>query len=352
MTTIHLTSDDLARTRVDPTFGPYAEAMFSLGVIADQRNGILFGGWRQQLGTLKADAVEPLRRLIGGSPPRLDLFTLIGKVGTEAESRDALLSIDGRDLRDEIHAAARCPTAFDGNGISTIPAWALDAATDRAARSTLVDQIDAYSGRAIRPHWDALRSYLTLEAAVRARDMARGGVEHLLNNSHPAMRWHGGVVEIDQNDGRGVHIQLQGRGLVLVPSVFCRRITVYISLTDGERSAVLFYPALRDMTDAYRLWAGLHPRSPKRALVALLGPTRAAALDAIGYGCTTSELADRLGVSPPTASYHVAVLREAKLICTRRLGSTTLHTITQLGTALLNGVPPASGSPRSGSVSS
>ncbi len=140
-----------------------------------------------------------------------------------------------------------------------------------------------------------------------------------------------------QGSGPLAELELNGRGSVLVPSVFCRRITVYISLADPDGPAVMFYPALHDLTDAYRLWAGRHLGSTQKALAALLGDTRAAALDVISTGCTTTELADRLGLSPATASYHVAVLRDAGMINSHRRGSTVLRTITRLGTALLNG---------------
>ncbi|RSS36605.1 helix-turn-helix transcriptional regulator, partial [Streptomyces sp. WAC08241] len=76
-----------------------------------------------------------------------------------------------------------------------------------------------------------------------------------------------------------------------------------------------------------------------RALSALVGQTRAAALRVLTDPSTNSELAARLGVSPGVASRHAAVLRETGLITTRRLGSSVLHTVTPLGTALLGGQP-------------
>jgi DNA-binding MarR family transcriptional regulator len=339
MTVIRFTADDLARTRVGASYGPYAEAMFSLGVMTDQRrHGVLFGGWHQQLASLAAGwAGGPLRQLIGGSPPRLDLFTLIGRVASDEECRNALLGVDRRHLSEEIHAAARCPTSSPRDGTSKIPAWAFHLPADRAVRSTFAERMGAYCATAIGPHWSHIRAHLAMETATRAHDLAHGGVRQLLSNAHPGMRWRGGALEIDHKDEHAAHLHLRGRGLVLVPSVFCRRITVYISLADRDVPAVMFYPALRDLTEAYRLWAHIYPGSTQKSLVALLGSTRATALDVISRGCTTSGLADRLAVSPPTASYHVGVLRDAGLITTHRRGSTVLHTISPLGTALLNG---------------
>ncbi|WP_241845701.1 ArsR/SmtB family transcription factor [Streptomyces sp. CB02261] len=64
-------------------------------------------------------------------------------------------------------------------------------------------------------------------------------------------------------------------------------------------------------------------------------------------GRTTSELAGRVGLSPATVSHHVTVLREAGLLTSRRIGGVVLHTVTRLGTDLLepamtSGIRPCS----------
>ncbi|MBM9437069.1 helix-turn-helix transcriptional regulator [Streptomyces bryophytorum] len=55
-----------------------------------------------------------------------------------------------------------------------------------------------------------------------------------------------------------------------------------------------------------------------------------------GSRATTTELAARLNVSPPAASQHTATLRAAGLISTTRQGQRVIHTVTSLGTDLLN----------------
>ncbi|GDY53473.1 hypothetical protein SVIO_040960 [Streptomyces violaceusniger] len=72
-----------------------------------------------------------------------------------------------------------------------------------------------------------------------------------------------------------------------------------------------------------------------RTLGKLVGQTRSAVLLEVGGGCTTSELARRVGVSLASASQHASVLREAGLVHTLRQGSAVLHTLTPLGAALL-----------------
>ena len=61
----------------------------------------------------------------------------------------------------------------------------------------------------------------------------------------------------------------------------------------------------------------------------------AAGLASLTHPATTTETADRVGISLPSASQHTTVLRNAGLITTTRTGTAVLHTLTPLGTALL-----------------
>lgn len=82
-------------------------------------------------------------------------------------------------------------------------------------------------------------------------------------------------------------------------------------------------------------------RRGDRELTALLGSTRAAVLCTIAEGpLSTTEVARRLHISPPSASEHATVLREATLVTTQRHGNMSLHSITSLGVALLDGLLP------------
>ena len=78
-------------------------------------------------------------------------------------------------------------------------------------------------------------------------------------------------------------------------------------------------------------------RNAMAALARLVGKTRALALASIGDGCTTTELAARMGASIAGASQHAGVLRDAGLIVTVRQGGAVLHTLTPLGAQLLAG---------------
>ncbi|MFI2608861.1 MarR family transcriptional regulator [Kitasatospora sp. NPDC018619] len=77
-------------------------------------------------------------------------------------------------------------------------------------------------------------------------------------------------------------------------------------------------------------------------LAAVLGPARARVLGATGVSaCSTTELAQRLGVTPPSASAHAAALRTAGLIATRREGKQVRQTLTDVGhDPVLDNPPP------------
>lgn len=357
---IHFTTEDLARTRIMASYGPYAETLFSLGAIADRRrSGVLFGEWHQRLNQAPERWMGPLGRLIDGCLPLMDLFTLIGPASTHEECRDNLLRIRRQHLKAEIDAAGHWAVASGPGTLAALPKWIFRLHDDNQARSGLANVLGAGSRTAVDPHWTQIHAHLEAEAALRARILAQHGLRQMLSGLHPSMRWHAGALHVssashtttqvaqqifvtgDVDVHAGVsNIHLGGRGLVLVPSVFCPRITPYVSVADPDAPVVLFYPAVRDVTDAHRLWMRRRPGSAHRTLVALLGTTRAAALEVLIDGSTTTELARRLNVSPATASHHATILRAAGLISTRRHGGAVLHTVTPLGIALLNGTAP------------
>ncbi|MFJ3219475.1 ArsR/SmtB family transcription factor [Kitasatospora sp. NPDC086801] len=83
----------------------------------------------------------------------------------------------------------------------------------------------------------------------------------------------------------------------------------------------------------------LRPPADVDGLTSLIGKGKAAALRAIGTGCTTTELAVRLGVSAPAASQHASTLRAAGMITSIRDGQRVVHSLTSLGTGLLTANP-------------
>jgi DNA-binding transcriptional ArsR family regulator len=161
--------------------------------------------------------------------------------------------------------------------------------------------------------------------------LADGGPGALLASLQgPRIRWRPPVLEIGMPGT--VEMELGGRGIALVPSVFVgREPSLHENPNREDEMPRLILPA-EDARSA-RLW--VPSRSRGSALAALVGRNRAAVLQSVADGCTTTELARRVGISLAAASQHASVLRGAGLIITRRQGSAVLHVLTPLGADLL-----------------
>jgi DNA-binding transcriptional ArsR family regulator len=336
---VHFTAEDLARVRVSASWGPLAETLFSLEVLRQRRPNLLINGWRRAVldhSEARAAQLPPLLPLT-----HLDLHTLLGETPSMDDALERLLAVHHEQLKSELDALqpilAKAPRSTRS--------WIRDLSrTGLVARRQLVACLRAYHRSAIDPYWDGVRSHLEVDRAVRGRLMTEGGVEGLLATLHPSLRWRPPVLEImrpalpghNHWPNRDYDVQLAGRSLVLVPSVFrVEHPALFVSEADVTLPALLVYPALREINDALEIWA--QDPSGRVALEALLGRTRATALGATAEPCTTGELARRIGVSASTASHHASVLRDAGLISTRRTGSAVLHSITPRGAMLLDG---------------
>jgi DNA-binding transcriptional ArsR family regulator len=74
-------------------------------------------------------------------------------------------------------------------------------------------------------------------------------------------------------------------------------------------------------------------------LARLIGGSRATMLADLAAPRSTTELAIRLSLSPGTTSHHLAALREAGLVTSRREGRSVLYARTPLGDALASQQP-------------
>jgi len=120
-------------------------------------------------------------------------------------------------------------------------------------------------------------------------------------------------------------VDLDGRGLLLVPSAFAARPVV------SDRAPWLpgvIYPARGIAT----LWE--HAPATPGGLARLIGRSRATMLADLTAPRSTAELAQRLSLSPATASHHLSALRQAGLVTGRRDGRSVLYARTPLGDAL------------------
>ena len=333
MLKIFFTSGDLARITVLPAPDPVWELVLSMFRLRGRHLDPALSAWREA-------ALAELRRpdpARAGLPHDLSLpFALLPMRGYFADFLTPSHAV-GASLSDALEAIRATPVPLIRRDVDLLakepplPASAAALANgDTAAMTTLIDTMRSYFEVALAPAWHRVESAFHGERTRLGQAVLTDGVAGLLDNLSPLMRWVDGVLHVTYPVDQ--ELRLGGRGLVLVPSYFCWRQPV--TLRDPERAPVLVYPVARP--HGWTTPDGVE-RDPRGPLGALLGRNRAAVLAAVGAGCSTSELAGRVGVSIAAASQHATVLRNAGLLTSHRRRHTMMHTLTPLGVAMLHG---------------
>lgn len=292
MLRIHFTSEDLLRTTVSPR-NPLWD--------------VVLGFHRHRL-----DRRHPAVAVLLALSPAPDLLTPDEGTAGLDEGLQALQRTPPARIRAEL---AR---------LGPLPSWTAPLARgEQQAVDRLAAMLRFLHNALVAPHASAIGESVTADRARRARDLVDGGVHGLLANLGPYACWDQPVLSVEHPESRDLH--LNGRGLRLVPSFFCRRPR---TLTDPDLPPVLVHP----ISTADR-WVGAAPGG----LNALLGPTRSAVLLSARSSASTTELARRVGTSPASVSRHTGVLRAAGLLRTARQGARTVHSLTRLGESLVGG---------------
>ncbi|MBT2377535.1 winged helix-turn-helix transcriptional regulator [Streptomyces sp. ISL-111] len=341
MLRIHVSRLDLSRVRMATRPDAMWETILSFHRLRDRRASTVFGKWRTETrARLNGEAqllsaVVPPRGYFpdfltpsqeGAEPFGLDVgMEALRDTSADRIRRELDLMAAGRRRQRGVRGAG-CPDAGVGRVTAALPAALSEGRAEPLAR--LIGALRSYHDAAVEPYWPHIRASIEADRAVRGRALLDGGADGLLATLPPMIRWRAPVLEADYPVDRDLY--LDGRGLLLQPSFFCRGTPVVYR--DPSLPPALVYPVT-------------HPGAPEFAepgpwLGRLVGHTRSAVLQSIGNGCTTSELARRAGVSLASASQHASVLREAGLVLTLRHGSSVLHTLTPLGGSLLRGGAP------------
>jgi DNA-binding transcriptional ArsR family regulator len=323
MLRIHFTGEDTRRITVAGADLSW-ETLFSLHLLQERDDSLVFGEWRRRVRGEQPAHVRLLYELAPPSGYSVDFLTP-GRGDADFDMLvDRMLCTPRRQLRDDLQFLA---------GQRPASPWTRSlAAADVPALRRLGSVVSRYHEVALAPYRAHLRAAVQADQDRRARALLTGGVDALLRGLHPRVRWQPPVLQVlDYPDH---DVRLDGRGLVLLPSLFCRRRPV--TLRDADRPPVLVYPVSPGLG-----WLGptAHPTTAD-PVADLLGRTRAAVLRATTAACATTELAGRVGLSPAAASRQAAVLREAGLVGSRRDGGSVLHQITALGIAVLDGRLP------------
>jgi DNA-binding transcriptional ArsR family regulator len=296
------------------------ELVHSFELLRQRGDPAVFDGWRRRTRQRLEASVRPLSDLVppyGWWPAFLEPHVEDGLAG----ALDAIRAMPRAGVRRSLAAVTRH---------RRLPPWTRHLADgDAELMAQLTQAIEAYHAAGLDPYRQRMRARHEAELALRARLLAGGGIAGVFTGLHPTVRWTPPVLHIPWPVDEDFH--LSGRGLTLVPSIFARiRPEPHLAADPPQ----LTYPIPADPLDFTTIWSPATKGG--EALAALLGSTRAAVLETIASACTTGEIARRLDIALASASEHAAVLRRAGLVVSQRHRNTTLHSLTPLGTELLD----------------
>jgi DNA-binding transcriptional ArsR family regulator/BMFP domain-containing protein YqiC len=301
------------------------EIVNSVHLLQNKDGAVVFDGWRRHVRTWtgrprQKAAIRTLTVLAPYADYIPDFLTPVPSGDSLMTSIDTVLCTPRKRMHAEMTRLSNA---------RQLPSWARQVAEGHPdTLRGIGSAIQAYFRNAIEPYLPHIDSVLRVEYNRRAQVLLRGGAEALLSDFTPLLRWVPPVLHVDYPVDRDLY--LAGRGLTLMPSFFCWRRP--IMLADPELPPILVYPVQHGLD-----WLGTEdtPGRPGRGLAALIGATRAEVLRCLLSGGTTTEVARLVGISPATATHHMAVLRGANLISTQREGATVQHAVTRLGESLL-----------------
>ncbi|QGZ49592.1 MULTISPECIES: DUF5937 family protein [Streptomyces] len=188
--------------------------------------------------------------------------------------------------------------------------------------------------------WRRVRIQLAADARHKTELLRRKGLADAVVAASPAMSLeedeHGSRIVVDKLV-QGRTTTAQGSGLTFLPTAFGR--PHLIALYAPGWQPVVQYPV------SGRELAGTAPvETVKLRLEAVAHPMRMRMCRNLARASyTTSELADAYGITAPEVSRHLAVLRRAGLLTTRRRGRYVLHqldvaVVARLGSDFLESV--------------
>ncbi|WP_460662671.1 ArsR/SmtB family transcription factor [Kribbella swartbergensis] len=324
MITIRLNAGDVSRIRF--ALSPVWEAVTSVRALSNNTARSVHGPWLQKVRpiidgpdlTLLRALVPPFGYIpdfITPAPPRRTTSLESGLAAIAATPHHLVVGEIGK-----LHEENPHPLLPD---LIARPAKALDLITSA---------LETYWRRAIEPDWRRMRSLLQEDLAFRLDELASGGIERLFRNLHPSVRFSGSRIEIDRPfacDGE----PMAGQGVLLVPCVFTW--PAALPVTAAPHVPTITYPP----RGLGRLWEDRQDTTDS-PLADLVGRTRAAIVSHLDLPMSTTHLANQLGVSAPTLSVHLGILRNAGVVDSRRDGRAVLYYRTALGNHLLAAATP------------
>jgi len=166
------------------------------------------------------------------------------------------------------------------------------------------------------PRWQAAGPLLDREIRRVGIAAVRGGMTALLNSLHPGISYHDGMFVFSSQCDRNNIVTVGpvgpvgSRRLALLPLIAGRNAVLF----SFERPDVCYigYPVPRPRPDA--------EATAESALATILGPVRAAILQALRHPLTVNDVAAAVHCAPTTATYHLHQLAAAGLISREKSG--------------------------------
>jgi DNA-binding transcriptional ArsR family regulator len=316
MIEMHLRAADLAETTF--AVSPMQETIFSLWVWRRPGRQPIHLPWRtSQLATWRGLDTEILNALVAPNlylpdflTPRADDIA----VSFEAEL-DRVRGTPPRRVRAGITRAY---------GDHPVPQVLLGRPS--AVLRRITDALAEYWTACLAPSWPRIRAVFEADIVHRSRQLAINGAAGLFSELDARVGWDDGVLRIDRMPGELLRVEVDGRGLRLSPSLFCRGAVTYLDL---DEPPALVYPARGIAT----VWETQPVRTPQ-AVAALLGASRTRLLELLAEPMTTTELARRTQVSSPAVSQQLRVLHDGGLVNRSRSGRSVLYLRSELADAL------------------
>jgi DNA-binding transcriptional ArsR family regulator len=344
MLTITFTVQDLANTRL--ALSPLWEVVASIRLLKAPRAQQFHGRWARTTTErisgkdfgLLFDLIDPAVWYLADfltPPPRSplpDLATDLGalsRVSADQVRADLDVLAYARSHPIGELSEAGLPRRLKRATPDDLPSKATaDLYADPAAGvELLVRQVQAYWELAIAPHWGRIRSLLEGDLLYRGRRLGQAGPAGLFEDLAESVTWRNGSLFIKHRRFGGVR-NLAGEGLLMTPSAFVWP-TVYSS-TIPPWQPTLTYPARGIAT----LWDD-SSNPPPAGLAGVLGRSRAELLTQLDAPRSTTELADRTGLTPGGVSQHLSALRAGGLVTAHRAGRAVLYARTSVAEALL-----------------
>ncbi|MEV6314532.1 DUF5937 family protein [Streptomyces sp. NPDC051776] len=325
------TADDVSKVKFSPS--PLGEAVYSFRMLASPERRKLHAPWVSDVrARLKGVDFGPLRAVVPPTGYVPDFLT--PAPGAEpagiTEELEMVRSTAPEHFVDEV--------AWMAADTGTPAVWRVEAepmhrrmlAEPGQAIRTVTKLLDVYWRLALEPHWRRLHGGLRSDIRSRTRVLETSGTASVFSSLNRRIGWSEGRITV--RSAYDFTEKLGGRGLVLVPSIFCGPEVLTMLPPLGS---MIVYPR----PDVSEIWSRQRLEHSS-ALASLMGSVRAAVIEALVTPATTTELATAIDVTPGAISQHVGVLRDCNLVLSRRAGRRVIHSLTETGEALVLGSRP------------